>query len=196
MQKATILLDTLQAIWIEKEMKEVVQSHEYRDTARKCTVWEMLKFWNSAAIGGWESFRDSEEQMKTRADLVNVDYSTLSRKASEIPYEIWKDTFHEFVQRCNRKTRRSIGDLPIFAVSACDSTTITVGEGRMPWAKFRGEKSGIKLHVRYDVTREMPERVVETAALLHDSAVADELLWEPFTISVMDRGYCNYERMD
>lgn len=196
MQKATILLDILQAIWTEKERKEVVQSHGYQDSARKCTVSEMLKFWISAAIGGWKSFRDSEEQMKTRTDLVNVDYSTLSRKGSEIPYEIWKDTFHAFIQKCNRRTRRSIGDLPILAVSACDSTTITVGEGRMPWAKFRGEKSGIKLHVRYDVTREMPERVEETAALLHDSAVADELLWEPFTITVMDRAYCNYERMD
>jgi hypothetical protein len=37
-----------------------------------------------------ESFWDSEEKMKTRADLVNVDYSTLSRKASDVPYEIWK----------------------------------------------------------------------------------------------------------
>jgi hypothetical protein len=196
MKKSTILLDTLQAVWSEKEMKQVVQSHEYQDTARKCTVMELLKFWISAAIGGWESFRDSEEKIKTRSDLVNVDYSTLSRKASHVPYGILKDTFHELVQRCNRRTRRSIGELPILSASGCDSTTITVGEGRLSWAKFRGEKAGIKLHVRYDLTREMPERVEESVALVHDSAVADELLWEPSTITVMDRAYCPYERMD
>jgi hypothetical protein len=197
MKKATILQDTLQAVWPEKEMTEIAQSHDYQDTARKCTVMELLKFWISAATGGWKSFRDSEEKIKTRPDLVNVDYSTLSRKASDVPYPILKDTFHELTKRCNRRTRRSMKkDLPIPPASGCDSTTITVGEGRIPWAKFRGGKAGIKLHVRYDLIREMPERVEETVALVHDSAVADELLWEPSTITVMDRGYCNYERMD
>jgi hypothetical protein len=196
MQQSTILLDTMQAIWSEKEMTEVVKSHDYQDTARKCTVMELLKFWISAATGGWKSFRDSEEKIKTRPDLVNVDYSTLSRKASDVPYLIWKDVFHDLSKRCNRRTRRSMRDLPIPPASGCDSTTITVGEGRLSWAKFRGGKAGIKLHTRYDLTREMPERVEESVALLHDSAVADELLWEPFTITVMDRGYCNYERMD
>jgi IS4 transposase len=71
-----------------------------------------------------------------------------------------------------------------------------VGEGRIPWAKFRGEKAGVKLHVRYDLMQGMPESVEESVALFHDSAVADELLWESFTITVMDRGYCNYARMD
>jgi hypothetical protein len=196
MQKATILLDTLQAVWAEEEMQNVVKSYEYQDTARKCTVFELLKFWISAATGGWESFRASEEKMKTRPDLVNVDYSTLARKASEVPFEILKETFHELVQRCNRRTRRSLKTLPVPFASGCDSTTITVGKGRIPWAKFRGEKAGIKLHVRYDLGREMPERVEESAALMHDSAVADELLCEPLTLTVMDRGYCKYERMD
>jgi hypothetical protein len=70
---------------------------------------ELLKFWVSAAIGGWKSFRDSEEKMKTRVDLVNVDYSTLSLKASDVPYGILKDTFHELTQKCNRRTRCSSG---------------------------------------------------------------------------------------
>jgi hypothetical protein len=73
MKQSTILLDTLQAVCFEKEMTEVVKSHHYQDTTRKCTVMELLKFWVSAAIGGWKSFRDSEEKMKSRAN-----YSTLS----------------------------------------------------------------------------------------------------------------------
>jgi hypothetical protein len=32
MQQSTILLDTLQAVYSEKEMAEVVKSHHYQDT--------------------------------------------------------------------------------------------------------------------------------------------------------------------
>ena len=35
------------------------------------------------------------------------------------------------------------------ALLLVDSTTITVGKNRLPWAPYHGERWGIKLHVTY-----------------------------------------------
>src|SRR3954452_21529164 len=101
---------------------------DYRDPARKFTVQELLKYWIASSIEKWSGFRDSEDKMKSHTDLVAVDYSTLSKKASEVPYSFFKELFHLFLGKCNRSTLRKL-DLPILAT---DSTTMTVGAGRLP----------------------------------------------------------------
>ncbi|MFC4545962.1 transposase [Paenactinomyces guangxiensis] len=130
--------------------------------------------------------------MKSHTDLVAVDYSTLSKKASEVPYSFFKELFHLFLGKCNRSTLRKL-DLPILAT---DSTTMTVGVGRLPWAYYRDEKAGVKLHVSFDVTSLLPKQVEESVALQHDSEVASQLLTGSTAIFICDRGYSKYERMD
>ncbi|WP_380270117.1 hypothetical protein [Jeotgalibacillus terrae] len=49
-----------------------------------------------------------------------------------------------------------------------DSTTITLGKSRMPWAPYHGELLGIKLNVAYTTETEMPLHVKKTTGLLHD----------------------------
>jgi len=46
------------------------------------------------------------------------------------------------MSKCNHKMRRIL-NLPKQLISL-DSTTVTVGENRLKWAKFKGKKSGIK----------------------------------------------------
>jgi hypothetical protein len=192
MKKNSILLNTLQSIWTQKEIDETLQACGYRDTARKFSVSQLLNFWVYAAIGKWDSFRDSEEQMKGHLGLVSVDYSTLSKKASEVPYSFFKNTLHRLIGKCNRTTLRSLS-LPCFAT---DSSMITVGEGRLPWAKFHGERSGVKLHVRLNVHTHSLAQAEESIARAHDSSIASKLLNETSVITIHDRGYCKYQRMD
>ena len=73
-----------------------------------------------------------------------------------------------------------------------DSTTITLCIGLFPWAKFRRAKGGVKAHVVLDHNDYMPAYVVHTEALRSDVSVAQDLVFNPETIVVVDRGYTDY----
>ncbi|MEC0236349.1 hypothetical protein P4H71_18670 [Paenibacillus kribbensis] len=64
------------------------------------------------------------------------------------------------ISRCNRATKRQL-HLPNDLLLV-DSTTITVGKTRLPWALFHGERAGIKLHVAFAAATEQPVQVIET----------------------------------
>ena len=78
---------------------------------------------------------------------------------------------------------------------AVDSTTVTVGENRLKWAKFKGKKSGIKLHVALNINDFTPQKVVETIAKKHDGPIGESLI-DVNSILVEDRAYGNHERFD
>ncbi|GED17707.1 hypothetical protein [Aneurinibacillus migulanus] len=56
-----------------------------------------------------------------------------------------------------------------------DSTTITVGESRLPRALYHGKRSGIKLHVALLEASKMPCKVRETTGLHHDSPIDERI---------------------
>ena len=77
-----------------------------------------------------------------------------------------KRIFEVIVGKLNRAARRHL-NMPKTLLSI-DSTTITVGKTRLPWALYHGERSGIKLHVSFTNETAMPLKVVETTGLKHD----------------------------
>ncbi|AGX43641.1 hypothetical protein FHU23_002673 [Clostridium saccharobutylicum] len=125
--------------------------------------------------------------------LTLVDYSTISKKATDVNYEISKTLFEIIISKCNRQMRRIL-NLPKQLV-AIDSTTVTVGENRLKWAKFKGEKSGIKLHVALNISNCTPQKVVETIAKKHDGPIGEELV-DVNSILVEDRAYGKHQRFD
>ena len=76
-----------------------------------------------------------------------------------------------------------------------DSTTITVGKTRLPWAVYYGERSGIKLHVSFTNETDMPLQIVETTGLKHDGPIGKQLEDKRF-ILVGDRAYFSIEKVD
>lgn len=191
MKQDTILFDLLQTLL---PLDEIAQNQGYQDKARKFSFRDLLGFWIASSIGGWKGFRHSEKQLQTISALPSVDHSTLSKKASEVHYTLMKEILDRLIRCCNRSTRRSLSlPEPAFAL---DSTTVTVGEGRLPWARFRGEKSGVKLHVRLDLANNALSQVETSPARVHDSAMAPKLLNTPQTVTVQDRGYVDFKRME
>src|SRR5690606_32192903 len=64
-----------------------------------------------------------------------------------------------------------------------------------PWAPFRRTKAAIKLHTLLDLRGNIPTFVRITDGTLHDVNLLDELLPEPGSIYVMDRGYVDFQRL-
>ena len=194
MKKDTILFDLLQRLISEEEVKTIVENHGYRDTARTFSVASLLRFWMASALGQWKSFRESEERLKKRPGLVAVDHSTLSKKASGVPFEAFRDLFNRLVQSCSRRIRRLLS-LP-FGIFAVDSTIITVGKNRLPWAHFHGGRSGVKLHARLDVLTRALVQAETSLARNHDLTIVSRLESTPQVVTVEDRAYADTRRMD
>ncbi|MBC2402427.1 IS4 family transposase [Clostridium saccharobutylicum] len=160
--------------------------------SRKFTLYDLVKFFIAAATNEYKSYRHGVENMEADG-LTLVDYSTISKKATDVNYEISKTLFEIIISKCNRQMRRIL-NLPKQLV-AIDSTTVTVGENRLKWAKFKGEKSGIKLHVALNISNCTPQKVVETIAKKHDGPIGEELV-DVNSILVEDRAYGKHQRFD
>lgn len=192
MKKITPFTNIVQTLLTEEEVKEVVQMIGYHDKGKKFTVYTLLQYLTNAAAEEWESYRAGVDKASD-CGLATVNYSTFSKKAADVPYEVFKRLFEILVSKCNRSTRRKLR-IPS-SLLLVDSTTITVGKTRLPWAVYHGKRSGIKLHVAYDATANMPTKVIETVATTHDGPIGEKLA-NPDFIMVEDRAYGKIQRFD
>lgn len=80
-------------------------------------------------------------------------------------------------------------------VYALDSSTIDLCLSVFPWARFRQNKAGIKLHTLLDLRGNIPTFIEITEALGHDINILDVLVAEPGAWYIMDRGYLDFARL-
>lgn len=80
-------------------------------------------------------------------------------------------------------------------VYAFDSSTISLCLKLCPWAKFRKNKGGIKLHAQLDLRGNLPVFVLLTKASVHDVNALDEICVEMGAIYLIDKGYVDFSRL-
>lgn len=192
MNKNNTSLHLIQNFLSEEELQSILAEFHYVDTARKCTVSTVISYLIGAATYEWKSLRHAAD-VGSSVGLVSVDYSSLSKHLKSLNYAIMKRIFEVIVGKLNRATRRTL-KMPKTLLSI-DSTTITVGKTRLPWAVYHGERSGIKLHVSFTNETAMPLQVVETTGLKHDGPIGISLEDKRF-ILVCDRAYFSIDKVD
>ncbi|MED3755484.1 IS4-like element IS5377 family transposase, partial [Geobacillus stearothermophilus] len=176
----------------DEEIQLIAEAVGYRDSSRTFTLRELIHFFLLAAMHQWKSFRHGAD-VGPLYGLPRFHYSTVSKKAKEVPYDIMKRLLALIISKCNRQTRRSLRfPKPLRVV---DSTTVTVGKNRLPWAPYHGERAGVKLHVAYSPESSLPADVVETTGLRHDGPVGEQLT-NAQQVLVEDRAYFKIERLD
>ena len=192
LNKNNTICTLIQNFLSEAELQRVLAEFNYVDTARKCTVSTLISYLISAAANEWKSLRHAAD-VGPSSGLVSVDHSSLSKHMKAMDYAIIKRICEMIVGKLNRATRRTL-NLPKTLLSI-DSTTITVGKTRLPWAVYHGERSGIKLHVSFTNETAMPLKVVETTGLKHDGPIGESLEDKRF-ILVCDRAYFSIDKVD
>ena len=80
-------------------------------------------------------------------------------------------------------------------VYALDATTIDLCLSLFPWARFRKNKAGIKLHTLLDLRGNIPTFIEITEALVNEVNILDILVAEPGSFYIMDRGYVDFARL-
>jgi hypothetical protein len=80
-------------------------------------------------------------------------------------------------------------------VYALDASTIDLCLSLFPWAHFRKTKGAIKLHTLLDLRGNIPSFISITDGKVHDVKVLDQLVPEPGSVYIMDRGYLDFRRL-
>ncbi|QQK77636.1 IS4 family transposase [Salicibibacter cibarius] len=193
MGQSNTLLKVFKSFVSMEEIENILRSHDYQEVGRKWLGTDQIFFWLLASSEQWQNYRESENKLKIDPSLKAVDHTTLSTKASILPYEAVKEILELLGSRFNRETRRSM-DLPV-SLAALDSTTMTVGENRLPWAPYHGKRNGVKMHTFFRVDTLLPIQVEASKGLTHDAAVAHSFSHQLIT-SVRDRAYATIRDFD
>lgn len=192
MKKSNTIPPILQTLLTPEEVETIVQAVGYVEKARKFTVYHLLQYWCVAASEEWSGYRFGADHAAC-SGLIPVHYSSFSGKAADVPFAVFKALFQLLVRKCNRETRRKLAFPKELLL--IDSTTMTVGKTRLPWAPYHGERAAVKLHVALRAQDGQPLGVTETIGARHDGSVC-ESLENPDFIMVMDRAYGKLERLD
>ncbi|MBC7945398.1 MAG: IS4 family transposase [Burkholderiales bacterium] len=78
---------------------------------------------------------------------------------------------------------------------ALDSTTIDLSLSLFPWAHFQSTKAAIKLHTLLDLRGNIPSFIHVSDGKFSDLKGFDQLLFEPGSFYIMDRGYIDFARL-
>lgn len=128
--------------------------------------------------------------------LEPVAKSTLADANEKRDWRLWEDLAKSLITRARKLYQgESLGLDLENAVYALDSSTIDLTMSVFPWAKFRSTKSGIKLHTQLDLRGPIPVCIYISDANVNDIKWLDELIFEPGTIYIMDRGYVDWARL-
>ena len=150
-----------------------------------------------------ESLRDVETCLRSRQDQLyhlgirgEVSHSTLADANRERDWRI----YYDLAQLLIRRARSLYHDEPTGldlkeTVYALDSTTIDLCLNLFPWARFRRTKGAIKLHTLLDLRGSIPTFISISQGKMADVRILDELILEPGSFYVMDRGYVDFRRL-
>jgi hypothetical protein len=121
----------------------------------------------------------------------SVTLSNLSKANESRDFRIFEDFAMHMIEQARRRQKTDIFRLG-GSIYAFDSTTIDLCLSVFPWAKFRRNKGGIKMHTLYDIEAQIPVFVHITPASTHDTKAMPAIPYEPGAYYIFDRGYNDF----
>lgn len=183
----------LQEVISEKEIMEFGEKYNYEEVGRKLTAYGLMQYFMGSSIMKIKSYRELAET-STTLGLIKVDYSELSLKAKQVPYEIYLEACKEIFAKFNRDKRRDLTKEYNRVISAIDSTRVVAKTGKFDWAMYKEGQSGIKIHVAYMPQTKMPLKIVPTEINVQDMERIQDF-YDRGMCLVADRGYINVRKM-
>lgn len=183
--------------------RRCVERYGGNHRVRSFTCWDQFLCMAFAQLTYRESLRDIEACLNASPERLYhmgirgaVSRSTLADANERRDWRIFAD----FAQVLIRDARRLYaGQAFGFALDhtayAFDSTTIDLCLTLFPWARFRSEKAGIKLHTLLDLKGSIPTFIHLSGGRVNDVNGLDELPLERGALYVLDRGYFSLLRL-
>lgn len=173
MKNNTTISKILQEVINEEKVKEKAKKYKYEEKARKADVSTVLRYQLAGSIEECESLRELPAY-GIKHGLVKIDYSTLSKKGKEIPYEIALELLEETMQKANRAKRRTLSKEYNRFVKCFDTTVWVDTKDKWDWTPYREGENGIKAHVSYQPTTGLPDKFSIGAIKIGDTTKLEE----------------------
>ena len=185
------------------EFRKCVQRYEGNYKVKSFSCFDQFLCRAFAQLTYRESLRDIEVCLRSMQEKLyhmgirsKVSRSTLADANENRDWLIYADFAQVLIHRARDlyKNDEFYTDLDQ-TVYALDSTTIDLCLSLFPWARFRKHKGAIKLHTLMDLRGSIPSFIKITDGKVHDINVLDDLIPEPGSFYVMDRGYLDFARL-
>ncbi|MDQ3020371.1 MAG: IS4 family transposase [Bacteroidota bacterium] len=171
---------------------------------RTFSSWDQFLCLSFAQLTYRESLRDIEVCLKTNSEKLyhigikgNVAKTNISRANKIRDWRIFAQLARHLI---NEALALYTKDELIYkeldnTLYALDSTTIDLCLSLFPWAKFRKNKSAVKIHTLLEIRTSIPTFIHVTSGRVHDVNILDLIPVEPLAIYIMDKGYTDFERL-
>ena len=188
----------------KRQFDRIVEKYKGNFRARTFSCWDQFLCMSFAQLTYRNSLRDVEACLKAQPNKLyhmgikgNPSRTVIADANQKRDWRIYA----EFAQLLIHQARALYSDDAPFSddldstVYALDSTTIELCLSLFPWATFRRTKGAVKLHTLLDLSSSIPAFIKITDGAVHDVNILDELLFEPGSFYIMDRGYIDFERL-
>ncbi len=183
--------------------RKCVQRYEGDYKIKTFSCLDQFLVMTFAQLSYRESLRDIEACLRAMSKKLyhmgirgSISRNNLAHANETRDWRIWAD----FAQILIHTARHLYANDPFGVelgqtVYAFDSTTIQLCLSVFPWAKFRKNEAAIKLHTLLDLRGSIPSFIRITKGKVHDVNVLDDLIPEPGSFYILDRGYLDFERL-
>ena len=186
-----------------KEFRRCVERYNGNHHIRSFSCWDQFLCMAFAQLSYRESLRDIESCLRSMKNKLyhmgirgNVSRSTLADANEKRDWRIYADFAQVLIHIARELYGGDEFDVELDEiVYALDASTIDLCLSLFPWAKFRKTKSAVKLHTLLDLRGNIPAFISITDGKVHDVNILDELIPEPGSFYIMDRGYLDFKRL-
>ncbi len=185
------------------EFNRCVARYRGHYKVKSFSCWDQFLCMAFAQLTFRDSLRDIEACLRSIPGRLyhcgfrgRVSRSTLADANEHRDWRIYADFARVLIDRARLLYRdEELGVELNETVYAFDSTTIDLCLSLFPWAPFQQQKAAVKLHTLLDLRGSIPTFIRVTDGRVHDVLVLDEIIPEPGSFYVMDRGYICFKRL-
>ena len=183
---------------------QLVSEYKGNYRFRTFSCWDQLLCLAFAQLTFRESLRDIETCLRSNSEKLyhmgikgNISRTNLSRANETRDWKIFARFADHLIQEAlslYTKDELIYKELDN-SLYAFDSTTIDLCMSLFPWAKFRKNKSAVKLHTLLDIRTSIPVFIHITSGKVHDVNILDIISIETSAFYIIDKGYIDFERL-
>lgn len=206
MNKGKIVFSQIMEFMPLNEFRRCVQRYRGDYKIRSFSCMDQLLCMAFAQLTGRESLRDIEVCLRAvRGKLYHmgirgsVSKSTLAEANEKRDWRIYADFAQVLISIARPLYREDEFKMDLDnTIYALDSTVMDLCLSLFPWSKAinqRPDRGSVKMHTLLDLRGNIPAFIKVTNAGVSDVLILDDLIPEPGSFYVMDRGYIDYKRL-
>ena len=185
------------------EFNKCVRRYDGDSRQRGFSCWDQFLCLSFAQLTYRKSLRDIQACLRSvQGKLYHMGFrGRISRSTLADANEVhdWR-IYADFAQRLIAIARpmyatESLGFDLDSTVYALDSTTIDLCLSMFPWARFQSSKGAVKMHTLLDLRGSIPSFIEVSDGKYPDVRILDQIVPEPGSFYVMDRGYVDFRRL-